>query len=143
MENTFGYSKLNDKGGGDEVIHFKNSGDFAKTEKFLKKSMGRDYMSVLHKYGQIGVSALASMTPVDTGETAASWDYEIIQNQDGFSLAFNNNHVEKGINIAVILQYGHATRGGGYVQGIDYINPALRPVFENLANAAWKEVVES
>lgn len=122
------------------MISFRNKGDFSKTEKFLKKSLGRDYRSVLEKYAKMGVAALASATPVDSGETAASWDYEIIQNEGKLSVIWKNYHIEKGVNIAVILQYGHATRNGGYVEGIDYINPALRPIFDDLANAAWKEV---
>ena len=122
------------------MISFKHKGDFKKTVKFLKKSLGKDYMSVLDKYGQMGVDHLSANTPKESGITAASWGYEIIQNQDGFSIVWNNSNVNKGVNIAVILQYGHATRNGGYVQGIDYINPALQPVFDELADAAWKEV---
>lgn len=122
------------------MISFRNKGDFSKTEKFLKKSLGKNYLGILEKYGKMGVAALASATPVDSGETAASWDYEIIQNEGKISVIWKNYHVEKGINIAVILQYGHGTRNGGYVEGIDYINPALRPIFNDLANAAWKEV---
>lgn len=122
------------------MIHFHHRGDFRKTEKLLKKSLGRDYRLVLEKYGRQGVEALSSATPKDTGETAASWYYEIIQNQDGLSVIWNNSNVNRGVNIAIILQYGHGTRNGGYVQGRDYINPALRPVFDRLAEAAWKEV---
>lgn len=122
------------------MISFRNKGDFSKTEKFLKKSLGKNYRSILEKYARMGVAALASATPVDSGETAASWDYEIIQNDGKMSIIWKNYHIEKGVNIAVILQYGHATRNGGYVEGVDYINPALRPIFDDLANAAWKEV---
>lgn len=121
-------------------IRFTQKGDFKKTEKFLKKSLGRDYRSVLEKYGQKGAEALSSATPKDSGETAASWYYEIIQNERSLSVVWNNSHINKGVNIAVILQYGHGTRTGGYVQGRDYINPALRPIFDDLAEAAWKEV---
>lgn len=122
------------------MIFFRNKGDFSKTEKFLKKSLGRDYRFVLEKYAQQGVEALSLATPVESGETAASWYYEIIQNENNLSIVWNNSNVNKGVNIAVILQYGHGTRTGGYVQGRDYINPALRPVFDRLAEAAWKEV---
>lgn len=122
------------------MISFRNKGDFSKTEKFLKKSFGRNYMSVLEKYAKKGVAALASATPIDTGETSLSWSYEIIQNGSSISIVWNNSHVEKGYNIAVILQYGHGTRNGGWVEGVDYINPALRPIFKSLADAAWKEV---
>lgn len=121
-------------------ISVRHKGDFRRTEKLLKKSLGLDYRNVLEKYAKQGVAALSSATPIDTGETAASWDYEIIQNGSSISIVWKNYNIENGINIAIILQYGHATRGGGYVQGRDYINPALRPIFDRLAEAAWKEV---
>lgn len=122
------------------MIIFNHKGDFRKTEKFLKKSLGRDYRFVLEKYAQQGVEALSLTTPKDSGETAASWYYDIIQNEGSLSIEWNNSNVNKGVNIAIILQYGHGTRTGGYVQGRDYINPALRPIFDKLAEAAWKEV---
>lgn len=122
------------------MISFRSKGDFSKTEKFLKKSFGRNYRLILEKYAKQGVAALASATPIETGETASSWDYEIIQNESSISIVWNNFHVEKGVNIAVILQYGHGTRHGGWVEGVDYINPALRPIFDAMADAAWKEV---
>lgn len=123
------------------MIKVRHKGNFSKTERLLKKSLGRDYMTVLHKYGQAGVSALASATPIESGETASSWDYEIIQKDSYISIVWNNYHINKGVNIAVILQYGHSTRNGGYVQGRDYINPALQPIFDRLAEDAWKEVI--
>lgn len=122
------------------MISFKHKGSFSKTEKFLKKSLGADYRKVLEKYGQLGVEALANATPVESGETAASWYYEIIQNKSSISIVWKNYHINKGVNIAIILQHGHTTRNGGYVQGRDYINPALRPIFDQLAEASWKEV---
>lgn len=125
------------------MISIKQKGDFKKTEKFLKKSLGRDYRRVLEKYGELGVEALSAATPVDSGETAASWYYEIIQKESSMSVIWKNRNVQKGVNIAVILQYGHGTRNGGYVEGRDYINPALKPIFESLAEAAWKEVSSS
>lgn len=121
-------------------IVFRHKGDFKKTERLLKKSFGNDYRKILEKYAQQGVEALSLATPIESGETAASWDYEIIQNEGTLSIIWKNYNVNKGVNIAVILQYGHATRHGGYVQGRDYINPALRPIFDDLAEAAWKEV---
>lgn len=125
-------------------VSFKHHGDLKKTEKFLKKSLGHDWLDVLENYAIEGVRALAAATPVDTGETAASWEYEIIQNEGSISIVWKNTHVEKGwANIAILLQYGHGTRNGGYVEGIDYINPALRPIFEQMANAAWKEVTSN
>lgn len=124
------------------IIKTSHKGDFKKTEKFLKKTLGRNFKTVLARYGQRGVSALAAATPVDTGMTAACWDYEIIQNDDGYSIVWNNYNIQKGVNIAVILQYGHGTKQGAWVQGIDYINPALKPIFDELAEQAWKEVTK-
>lgn len=122
------------------MITFRQKGNFKKTEKLLKKSLGRDYISVLKKYGEYGVRALSAATPIETGVTAMSWNYEIIQNDSSISVVWNNTNIHKGINIALILQYGHATRNGGWVEGVDYINPALRPIFDDLADKAWKEV---
>ena len=122
------------------MISFRQKGDFSKTEKFLKKSFGRNYIDVLEKYAQQGVAALSAATPLDTGLTAVSWEYEIIQNESSISIVWNNVNVNNGVNIALILQYGHGTRNGGYVVGQDYINPALKPIFDKMADAAWKEV---
>lgn len=122
------------------MIRISQRGDFSKTEKFLKKSFGRDYLGVLEKYAQQGVAALSAATPVKTGLTAASWSYKIIQNESSLSIVWENSNVHKGVNIALILQYGHGTRNGGYVRGRDYINPALQPIFDSMADAAWKEV---
>lgn len=122
------------------MISFKQKGDFSKTEKFLKKSFGRDYITVLEKYAQQGVAALSAATPIDSGQTAVSWKYEIIQNNSTISIVWKNTNVNKGANIALMLQYGHGTRNGGYVSGRDYINPALQPIFDKMADAAWKEV---
>lgn len=122
------------------MISFRQKGDFKKTEKFLKKSLGKDYISVLKEYGEYGVKALSAATPVESGLTASSWSYEIIQNKGSISVVWYNSNVQRGINIAVILQYGHGTRHGGWVEGRDYINPALRPIFDELAEKAWKEV---
>lgn len=116
--------------------------NFKDTEKLLKKSFGKDYMKVLEKYGERGVTALSNATPKDTGLTASSWSYEIIQNGGSISIVWNNSNVQNYVNIALILQYGHGTRNGGYVQGRDYINPAMRPIFDEMADKAWKEVVE-
>lgn len=121
-------------------VKITQKGDFKKTEKYLKKSMGLDYRSVLEKYAREGVNALSAATPVESGETAMSWDYEIVKKGSSISIVWKNHNINKGVNIAVILQYGHATRNGGWVEGRDYINPALRPIFDALAEAAWKEV---
>lgn len=122
------------------MIRINQRGSFNKTEKLLKKSFGRDYISVLQKFGQQGVSALSAATPLDSGMTAISWSYEIVQENDSISVVWKNSNENKGVNIAIILQYGHGTRNGGYVSGRDYINPALQPIFDKMADAAWMEV---
>lgn len=125
------------------MISIRQKGDFAKTEQFLKKSLGRNYMAVLEKYAKQGVAALSAATPIRTGLTASSWTYNIIQNGSSISIVWENTNIQKGVNIALILQYGHGTRNGGYVRGRDYINPALKPIFDSMADAAWKEVTNS
>lgn len=124
-------------------IKFVHKGDFKKTEKFLSKMMKRDYTKVLNKYGQMGVDALSRATPVDSGTTAASWSYKVETSGSSATIYWINNNINHGVSIAIILQYGHGTGTGGYVQGIDYINPALRPVFDKMADAAWKEVTSA
>ena len=122
-------------------ISFTSKGDFSKTFKFLNNiTKGKYLRSILEKYGQRGVAALSASTPVKTGLTASSWNYEITEDNDSFTITWTNSNINKGVNVALLLQYGHATRNGGYVTGIDYINPALKPIFDELANAAWKEV---
>lgn len=121
-----------------EVVH---RGNFNHLEKFLSAVTGGQYiLKILDKYGRQGVEALASATPKDTGKTAVSWSYEKVVEGDIIKLIWNNSNINKNVNIAVILQYGHGTGTGGYVQGRDYINPALRPVFDKLADDAWAEV---
>lgn len=121
-------------------IRFKHRGSFRKTERFFKRMNARKYLKALEKYARVGVDALSSATPVDSGETAASWDYEIHQSGGSAKISWTNSHVNKGVNIAVILQYGHGTGTGGYVEGRDYINPAIRPIFDKIAEDAWEEV---
>lgn len=121
------------------MVKFRQKGDFSKTFSFLKKKI--DYDVILDRYGREGVRALSSNTPVDSGLTASSWYYKIIKDKTGFRITFNNSNIQNGVPIAIILQYGHGTGTGGWVEGIDYINPSLRPVFEKLANSAWEEVV--
>lgn len=123
-------------------VSFRHSGNFSKTERFFNFVLKRDYLNILDRYGQAGVSALASVTPKKTGKTAASWSYEIIRERGTTRLNFTNSNVNKGVNIAIILQYGHGTRNGGYVVGRDYINPAIQPIFDKIADDAWKEVTE-
>lgn len=124
------------------LIHVRHKGDFSKTLKFLKSAKSIDYRRILDKYGQAGVSALASATPVDSGVTANSWYYEIKIQNGSATIMFGNSHINEGVPIAIILQYGHGTRNGGWVQGRDYINPAIQPIFDKLTEDAWKEVTK-
>ena len=98
------------------------------------------HMSDLDRFGRDGVEALSSATPVDTGLTASSWDYEIKYSDDGARISFTNKNIQNGVPIAIVLQYGHATRNGSWVEGRDYINPAIQPIFDRIANDAWREV---
>lgn len=123
------------------MIRFTHKGDFKKLDKFLMRNIPSLYKRKLEKYAIYGVQALAAATPIDTGKTASSWSYDIIQNDDSVSIIWKNSNVNKHVNVAIILQYGHATRNGGYVQGVDYINPALKPLFDKMADAAWEEVI--
>lgn len=124
------------------MISFRQKGNFANTTRYLERAKKGIRVSGLERFGREGVSALASATPVDSGETANSWSYKI-ENQNGVvKIGFYNSHVNKGVPIAIILQYGHGTRNGGYVQGRDYINPAIQPVFDQIAEHAWKEVTK-
>lgn len=116
-------------------------GDLKKTKAFLEKGKKMNYRGVLDRYGKAGVDALTAATPIDSGLTASSWVYDIEISDTGSRVIWSNTNVVDGwCNVAIMLQYGHATRNGGYVEGIDYINPALRQVFQELADAAWKEV---
>lgn len=125
------------------MVIVKQKGDFSKTEKFLNTISKKLYYRNLQKYAEQGVAALASATPMDSGTTANSWDYEIRQTKNSVSIYWTNSNVNKGVPIAVIIQYGHGTRNGGYVQGRDYINPAMRPIFDKIAENVWKEVTSS
>ena len=122
------------------MISFEQKGSFSNTEKFLKNASSRNYRNILERYAQAGVSALSASTPVSSGKTASSWSYIIEQSGNTMSVIWTNSNIQEGVNIALILQYGHGTRNGGYVQGQDYINPALRPIFDKMADDAWREV---
>lgn len=124
------------------MITFRQQGDFSKLTRFLERAKEAVHLGDLDKYGQEGVAALAAATPVDSGKTASSWTYEITQSKGSASISFNNTNINNGVSIAIILQYGHGTRNGGYVQGRDYINPAIQPIFDKIADAAWKEVTK-
>lgn len=122
------------------MINIKQKGDFKNLSSFLEKTKEKLNLGLLDKYGREGVAALQAATPKDTGKTSESWYYKIERKNGSVSLTFHNSNQNKGIPIAIILQYGHATRNGGYVEGVDYINPALRPIFDKIAEEAWKEV---
>lgn len=124
------------------MISFRHKGDFSKTYHFLEKSKEAVKLRDLDRYGREGVAALASATPVDSGLTANSWYYEIERGNGSVTISFHNSNIQNGVPIAVILQYGHGTRNGGWVEGRDYINPAIQPIFDKIADNAWKEVTK-
>lgn len=125
------------------MISFRHKGDFSNLTRFLERAKGAAHFSKFDKYGREGVAALASATPVDTGLTAKSWYYTVSITKDSATITFSNSNFQNGVPIAVILQYGHGTRNGGWVQGRDYINPAIRPVFDKIADEAWREVTKT
>ena len=122
------------------MLVIKSKGSFKNTFGFFKKLQSKRIYNSLDKYGREGVAALAAATPVNTGKTASSWSYEIVEKKDIISIVWKNSNVVDGVPIAIIIQYGHATSTGGYVQGVDYINPALQPIFDKIAKNVWKEV---
>lgn len=125
------------------MIIVRHRGDLKKTKNFLDRMKERSYLKNLEKYAQEGVAALSAATPVDTGKTANSWTYEIEHTDTRYVIYWINTNENKGVNIALILQTGHGTGSGGYVQGIDYINPAMKPILQKIADEAWKEVTSS
>ena len=124
------------------MVTFKHKGNFVNTTKFLERAQKGVRIDSLKKYGREGVEALASATPVDTGLTAGSWYYKIEQKSGIVQISFCNSNIQNGVPIAIILQYGHGTRNGGWVEGRDYINPAIQPVFDDITNKAWREVTK-
>ena len=124
------------------MISVQVKGNFKNTEKFLDRVKKRAYIKSFNRYGEKGVAALASATPRDSGKTAESWTYKVYDFGDAIKIVWYNNNVNKWANIAILLQYGHATRNGGYVQGRDYINPAIQPIFDEIAEEAWAEVIK-
>ena len=124
-------------------VKFEVSGGFTKPERFLNRMKRREYLNVLDEFGRDGVQALRNATPVDSGATAEAWDYEIKRTRNYTEIVWTNSNINDGVPIAVILQYGHGTGTGGYVQGRDYINPAIRPVFDKIAEKAWKVVTSA
>lgn len=124
------------------MITLKQKGDFSKLTSYLERVKGVGKFSILDKYGREGVVALAAATPVDSGKTADSWYYEIEQKNGSATISFFNSNIQNGVPIAIILQYGHGTRNGGWVQGRDYINPAIQPIFDEITNKVWREVTK-
>lgn len=124
------------------MITFTQKGDFSKLTNYLKRVQKAGQVDILDKYGKEGVAALSSATPVDSGLTAESWYYEIERSNGSAKITFCNSNVNDGVQIAIILQYGHGTGTGGWVQGRDYINPAIQPIFDKITDAAWREVTK-
>lgn len=124
------------------MIKFRQKGDFSKLSNFLERAKESVKLGDLDRFGRAGVDVLSAATPVDSGKTANSWSYEITRDHGVATISFHNSNINKGVSIAIILQYGHGTRNGGYVEGVDYINPAIQPIFEQLAEEAWKEVTK-
>lgn len=122
------------------MVSCKVKGDFKNTRRFLEGCQKLDFESLLKQYAEEGVNALRSATPIRTGKTAASWDYEIVREKDKISIFWTNSNINDGVPIAVVIEYGHGTGWGGYVQGRHYIAPAVRPIFDNITEAVWKEV---
>lgn len=125
------------------MITFRTKGSFKHTKKMLEKAYSCDLHNILQKYADEGVAALMSATPRDTGETAHHWGYEIVEERGRARISWTNDHMNDGVPIAVLIQYGHATKNGGWVEGRDFINPAIQPVFDKIAEKAWKEVTSS
>lgn len=125
------------------MIKFVQKGDFKKTNSYFERLLELIKLGKLDAYGRRGVQALHDATPVDTGKTANSWNYEIVRRGEKVSIIWKNSNINDGVPIAIILQYGHGTRNGGYVTGIDYINPAIKPVFNDIARDIWKEVTRN
>ena len=124
------------------MISFRQKGDFSKLTSFLEKAKEAVKLGDLDKYGREGVAALASATPIDSGLTADSWYYKITNKNGSASITFYNSNIQNGCTIAIILQYGHGTKNGGWVEGRDYINPAIQPIFDEIAENAWREVTK-
>jgi hypothetical protein len=124
------------------MITITQRGSFDNTENFLNRMSKSDIFATLHKYGDLGVRALANATPRDSGVTAASWYYEIVHRSGYFSIRWHNSNVVNGVPIAILIEYGHGTREGGFVHGREYIMAAIQPIFDQMANDCWKEVTK-
>lgn len=125
------------------MISFESSGSFDRTEQFLKKMSSREIFKSLEQHAQAGVKALASASPIDSGLTSTSWGYKIESSKRSTSVTWFNTNTETGVSVVIMLQYGHAVRGGGYVQGQDFINPAMKPIFDKIEADVWRVVTNS
>jgi hypothetical protein len=125
------------------MISFVDSGSFKRTESFLKKVSKLDIMGILNSYGRVGVAALAGNTPTETGRASSSWGYEVTRSGGGYTITWTNSDIENGFPVVIMLQYGHGTGTGGFVRGQDFINPAIRPVFDQIADQVWKVVTSA
>jgi hypothetical protein len=125
------------------MIILESKGEYKQTKQFLNRITHDEIYKCLNRYGQEGVVALASATPKDSGKTASSWRYELKQDANSYSIIWSNTNIVRGTPVAVLIQYGHGTGTGGFVQGRDYINPALRPIFDRIANEVWREVTRA
>jgi len=123
-------------------ITIKHRGDFYHTEQLLSRVPERRHIGIMNKFGKLGVDALMAATPKDTGATAASWSYEVVKTEFGHELVWRNSNAPYGANVAILIQYGHGIKGGGFVQGQDYINPALKPILDKLTEALWRGVIK-
>lgn len=122
------------------MIKITQKGDFKNTDRFFMRVIKREYMKLFNEVGKAGVKALQEATPKKTGTTAASWTYSVEETNGGLSISWNNSNANDGANVAILIQLGHGTASGAYVKGVDYINPALKPVFDAFANKVWWEV---
>ena len=124
------------------IITVKHKGSFKNTDGFFNRALRRDYMKTLHKYGEAGVELLRNATPVDSGITARSWDYKLEEKHGELSIVWTNSHENEGVNVAILIIYGHGLHNGGYVQGRDFVTPAIRPLLGDMADQVWKEVTK-
>lgn len=124
-------------------VKIRTSGSFKNTKSFFKFVENMKIEKILEQYGRLGVEALSQATPIDSGNTAGAWNYDVHRTGSGWELTWTNDNINEGVPIAILIQYGHGLHQGGYVQGVDYINPALGPVFEKIANEAWSEVTSA
>ena len=122
------------------LIKIKHKGNFNNAERFFNRVLKREYLNILDNYGKMGVDALRQATPSSSGKTADSWNFGIEEGNGTVTLYWTNSNENQGVNIAILLIYGHGLQNGSYVQGIDFVNPAMRPIFEKIADESWKEV---